>query len=78
MDDISDTVFRAPGEGADQYVYVTDGRDDPVTLWSYTVEQGFLAVEERPRSHLDDWERVEELPEEILEQVSGDRTPGEE
>ena len=78
MDDLSDTVFRAPGEGADQYVYVTDGRDDPLILWSYTTEKGFLAVEERPRSQLDDWGQVDGLPEEILEQVSGDRIPGEE
>jgi hypothetical protein len=76
MKDLSDVVFRAPGAGSEQYVYVADGRGDPVTVWSYTVSGGFLAVEERPRSALADWERVPGLPESILEQVSGDRTPG--
>lgn len=76
MDDLSDAVFESP-EG-EQYVYVTEGEGDPVTLWSYARSQGFLAVEERPRSVLAEWARVESLPEEILEQVSGDEVPIEE
>jgi len=76
MDDLTDAVLRAPHGGNEQYAYVADGRGDPLTLWTYTVADGFLAIEERPRSHVADWERVEALPDAIMEQVSGDEHPG--
>lgn len=64
---------------ADAFEY--DG-EPALRLWHYSTAKGFLAVTEEDRRWFETlrdqghWQPVEELPQAILKQVSGDEVPG--
>jgi phosphoribosylformimino-5-aminoimidazole carboxamide ribotide isomerase len=67
-------------EDGEAYVLVAEEREGDLTVWRYD-DSGFVEVAEEPRTWLADrlrdgrWRPVPDLPDHILEQVSGEETP---
>jgi hypothetical protein len=74
-----DTVHHHRVGDADEYAYVAEDHGDTLVVWLYTQAIGFREIQELSRVdfHSEGWERVDGLPEAILDQVSGDEVPDE-
>jgi hypothetical protein len=75
--DLTDTVHHHRVGDADEYAYVAEDEGDTLTVWLYTRAIGFREIRELSREDFraEGWERVDGLPDAILEQVSGDEVP---